>query len=231
MSYAEFYVKYAAQTAGRDKLCRVVQYGSKIAAWLLEGNPNNAKMIEVINTLSTSLAMARKVFRIGKPIDEVLNAWKCSGLGDLLYKLTLTVSHVCRALYLFHDHLVWLAHVGVGSLDKKKITLLASRFWLAALITALLRDIYEMITLFFNPIKSRNTSGDTVKTIGFIPTLFGRRKDLLLDFIKNECDLWIPMTRLGYSNFSSGMIGVFGVISSLIGILVQINKDIKLSPS
>lgn len=138
---------------------------------------------------------------------------------------------MCRALYLFNDHLVWLAHVGVGSLDKKKYTMLAARFWLAALITALLRDIYEMLTLFFNPIKSRNKSGDTVKTVGFIPSLFGRRKDLLLDFIKNGCDSWIPMNRLGYSNFHSGMIGIFGVISTLVGIMAQLNKDIKLSPS
>lgn len=55
--------------------------------------------------------------------------------------------------------------------------------------------------------------------------------DVFVDTIKNACDFFIPLTALGYTRLSPGMVGSLGVISSIAGILAIIKPVAKLTPS
>ncbi|NXR13157.1 PX11B protein, partial [Semnornis frantzii] len=53
---------------------------------------------------------------------------------------------------------------------------------------------------------------------------------LLLDLLKNCCDLFIPLDRLGLCRTSPGFVGLCGLTSSLLSILSILHPWLKLKP-
>lgn len=55
--------------------------------------------------------------------------------------------------------------------------------------------------------------------------------DITIDFVKNLCDLCIPLTVLGYIKMSPGTLGILGVISTIASAVPQINPMVKMVPA
>ncbi|XP_036949224.1 peroxisomal membrane protein 11B [Acanthopagrus latus] len=53
---------------------------------------------------------------------------------------------------------------------------------------------------------------------------------LLLDLLKNSCDIFIPLDRLGIYPTGQGFVGACGLASSILSILTIINPWLKLKP-
>lgn len=53
-------------------------------------------------------------------------------------------------------------------------------------------------------------------------------KDLLIDTVKNSCDLMLPLTNLGIIRLSPGIIGVVGMISSILSVYSLVDQRAKL---
>lgn len=53
-------IRLTEKTSGRDKLCRVVQYGSKFLYWVLEQESLSPGLIAKLKNLETSISTARK---------------------------------------------------------------------------------------------------------------------------------------------------------------------------
>ena len=53
-------IQVTERTSGRDKLCRVVQYGSKFVSWLLEQESLSPQLVDKLRSLETSISTARK---------------------------------------------------------------------------------------------------------------------------------------------------------------------------
>lgn len=53
---------------------------------------------------------------------------------------------------------------------------------------------------------------------------------LLLDLVKNACDLFIPLDKLGLYRTSPGFVGLCGLTSSLLSILTILHPWLKLKP-
>ena len=53
-------IELTEKTSGRDKLCRLVQYGSKFAYWLLELKAVSPGLVAVLKQLESSISTARK---------------------------------------------------------------------------------------------------------------------------------------------------------------------------
>lgn len=53
---------------------------------------------------------------------------------------------------------------------------------------------------------------------------------LLLDLLKNSCDVFIPLDRLGIYPTGQGFVGACGVTSSVLSILTIIHPWLKLKP-
>lgn len=57
-----------------------------------------------------------------------------------------------------------------------------------------------------------------------------RNHSLLLDTIKNVFDVFLPLSNLNFVNFTPGMQGFCGLVSSLISILIIWDSKYKLTP-
>merc|ERR1712142_148468 len=51
-----------------------------------------------------------------------------------------------------------------------------------------------------------------------------------LDTLKNICDLFIPLDRLGIYQSNAGVVGFCGLMSSLLGILTLMQPKLKIKP-
>lgn len=55
-------------------------------------------------------------------------------------------------------------------------------------------------------------------------------KPILMDTIKNSCDILIPLSSMGYVDLSPKIVGLLGVVSSVLGLIVMVKPNCKLSP-
>jgi peroxin-11B len=159
---------------------------------------------------------------------------------------TLTISKICQSLFLLVDHILWLARSGLfKNIDTTKWTTRSNKFWLFSLVMNIVRDVYEinrLITCYshhkniteciFSTLVSIRGFADLKRysqtTLDFMKVY----KYLTIDTIKNCCDLFIPLSSLGYFNLklSPRTIGILGAISSLMGIMALLDPSYKLIP-
>lgn len=68
------------------------------------------------------------------------------------------------------------------------------------------------------------------KQIQLLITVLRSNPPLLLDLLKNLCDVFIPLDRLGLYPTGSGFVGACGLTSSVLSILTIVHPWLKLKP-
>ncbi|KAM6958936.1 peroxisomal membrane protein 11B [Aplochiton taeniatus] len=68
------------------------------------------------------------------------------------------------------------------------------------------------------------------RQLHFLVTVLRSNPPLLLDLLKNTCDVFIPLDRLGIYPTSQGFVGACGLASSILSILTIIHPWLKLKP-
>jgi peroxin-11B len=54
---------------------------------------------------------------------------------------------------------------------------------------------------------------------------------VVVDTVKNGCDVMIPLTALGYMRLSPGTVGLLGVVSSVAAIISLVDPLARLTPA
>lgn len=230
-------IKLNEQTVGRDKIIRLLQYGSR-AYWYYAQNGHSSKhRAEILRSLEYTFSSFRKLLRLGRFLDSLYSALKMMNYPDLTIRVTLTMAKIANALFLFADHIIWVGRVGVLRVNLEKWNKVANKYWLLTIIMNLTRDIYEILKILEQEGKDiltrKKRFSSRYDTLGKYETLLllKNHKEVVMDVVKNSCDLFIPLTALGFTKFTPGAIGMFGVISSVIGIYTLIYPLYKLTPS
>lgn len=144
-------------------------------------------------------------------------------------------------MYLYADHIVWLTRSGFLKTDSDSWNRTANKFWLISIIANLARDFYEILhllelhsTKFLKPTELLNSSMknyDFSSHIKHAYTLVSCHKDVFIDTLKNSCDLFIPLTALGFTKLSPSMVGTLGAVSSLAALVTIVKPITKLVPA
>lgn len=112
----------------------------------------------------------------------------------------------------------------------------------------LTRDVYAIIQLMVQKSRDRryqqkadqhlNESPDVACVI--VPQLdaflfllmesLRSQPSVALDTLKNVCDLFIPLDKLGIYQTNAGVVGFCGLVSSLLGILTVLRPTLKIKP-
>lgn len=227
---------YCNQTQGRDKLYRITQYGSKLLGWWVVQHSNDKDLVDHLLKLEKTMSTSRKLFRFGRSIESFRAAQRAINLQNTVLQWTLTASHGNKALYLLIDHYVWLGRVGLLQANLKKWGNVASKFYLASLICAFLRDLYSLYVDAERCLQNAKFEGKELERpkakLGFLlfVRVIQKNPQATLDCIKNGCDIVIPLSSLGYLGVNNGVVGACGVISSLIGAYQIAKPSIKLRP-
>lgn len=166
---------------------------------------------------------------------------------DLVPRLCLTLANLNRVVYFICDTVLWVRSVGLASgINKEKWRVLAARHYYYSLLLSLARDLYE-ISLQMEQVaqdRAKKETSPSQDPLGynvadeetewlqsFLLLLFRslrKHPPLLLDTVKNLCDILNPLDQLGIYKSNAGVIGLGGLVSSVAGIITVAWPHLKL---
>lgn len=189
------------------------------------------------------------VLRLGNTINSIEAAKRTLQLSDPVLCLCLTVANLNRALYFICDNVLWARNVGlIRDINKDRWSLNSSRFYFLSLVMSLTRDVYVISQLMVHRARDKhfqqkinrhlNDSPEVAEVViphldAFLFLLFDSLKShpaVALDMMKNVCDLFIPLDRLGIYQSNAGVVGFCGLMSSLFGIVTLMQSNLKIKP-
>ncbi|KAG5674600.1 hypothetical protein PVAND_004554 [Polypedilum vanderplanki] len=238
-------IKLNSQVAGKDKVARLIQYSCR-ALWdsLNQKDESQIALIHQLKNLEFILSSFRKLLRFGKSFEVFYSSLKSIHYSDAWIAFTSTVTKICQAIFLLTDHIIWLSRSGLfKNIDTPKWSQRSNRYWVVSLIMSIIRDVYEInrVISSFTSYKdltqciassmfSIRSTKDITRCASSLAEFLVTYKHITIDTIKNVCDLFIPLNGLGYTKLSPKVIGLLGVISSLMGLIVVLDPSCKLLP-
>ncbi|KAJ3824941.1 peroxisomal biogenesis factor 11 [Lentinula raphanica] len=219
-------LKFGGTTLGRDKAYRAIQYFSRFYAWFLLSRSEKEAAARW-NALKTHLATARKLLRLGKPLEHLQAALKAALVsGPAGEQITTIGRQIGYFGYLSFDALVWVNAVKFYSFSSEtgvKISKLANRFWLAGIVLSIMNGALKSVRLAKEERRLKRSMAMPEKEIGQeaeeemkLSTILASRDATRHQLVIDLLDLWIPATALGLSNMNDGVLGIFGLITSLM---------------
>ncbi|KII93248.1 hypothetical protein PLICRDRAFT_35437 [Plicaturopsis crispa FD-325 SS-3] len=225
-------LKFLSTTLGRDKLYRGIQYLARFLAWfhLSRGNKEGAVRW---NALKNHLATARKLMRLGKPLEHAqaaLRATQASGL-EAGEQITTIGRQLGYFGYLAYDAIVWANAVKFITLKPEtaqKVAKTSNRFWFAGVLFSITHGLLKAGRLANETKALRPSAAFQEKDIGEqaerdakYRALESLRASTRHQFVIDFLDVWIPATNIGLVNFNDGVLGVFGLITSVLAAQTQ----------
>ncbi|KAJ1081200.1 hypothetical protein NDU88_001383 [Pleurodeles waltl] len=248
----ESWVRFSAQSQAKERLFRAAQYACTFLSYTLQKNRTNPEFIARVKQLEAHMSLGRKLFRLGNSVDALESAKRAIHLSDIILRFCITVSNLNRAMYFACDNILWLGKSGLApDMDQDKWSQRSFRYYLFALIMNLSRDAYEIRLLIEREAASQHHKGCFVMENGGMEEAEQHTKPLerrlrmqllllihvlrsnpplLLDVLKNACDIFIPLDKLGLYRTNPGFVGLCGLASSVLSILSIVQPWLKLKP-
>lgn len=185
-------------------------------------------------------------FRLGNVLHAIQATEQSIQATDLVPRLCLTLANLNRVVYYICDTVLWAKSVGLTSgINREKWQMWAARHYYYFLLLSLVRDLYEILLQMGQVARDRaereRSSQDPPKYSvaneesewlqSFLLLLFQslkRHPPLLLDTVKNLCDILIPLNQLGIYKSNLGVVGLGGLVSSLAGLITVVYPQLKL---
>jgi len=237
----DIYLKLSSQTAGKDKLARLIQYSSKLLAYLVEKiRIGRIDLADQLKHLEFHFGTFRKLLRLGKSLEVLYGTLKTLNIHDTTLRSLLALSRIAQSFFLVADHIIWVGRTGLVKINTEKWRNLSNRCWIYSITLNLLRDLYEIKKAYeqYPPstavCQTPANSGLTRNVLFSLPYVTScciKRKDIAIDTVKNICDIFIPLSSQGHVNINSGIVGFLGVVSTIAGILALIDPSAKICPS
>ncbi|XP_031731650.1 peroxisomal membrane protein 11B [Anarrhichthys ocellatus] len=250
------WVRFNAQSQAKERVIRAAQYACTLLGYTLQKGGAMAELHKTVSQLEAHMSMTRKLLRLGNSVEALEAAKRAIHLSDSVLRLCLTISHLNRAMYFVCDNVLWAGKTGlISKLDQHKWSQRSFRYYLFALILNLTRDVYELRLLIecegpyraskapHSPNPSTTLSADHLSSpstpatsawirrqLHLLVTVLYSNPPLLLDLVKNSCDIFIPLDRLGIYPTGPGFVGACGLASSVLSILTMVHPWLKLKP-
>ncbi|GAA5879580.1 hypothetical protein JCM1840_003322 [Sporobolomyces johnsonii] len=223
-------LKVGSTTVGRDKLYRAIQYFARfLAFYCLRKGYSNETVARLANLKST-LALSRKLMRIGKPLEHAQAAVKALDVSDPILKLTALGRQLGYAGYLWNDMLVWAHSAKVRPVPAPQFATYqrrAARLWFAGIAFSLASSLYRLADLRKRAQAASRVRSDVEKESerrGELRAIKSQQSAVRTQFLQDALDILIPAGTLGYHHLDDGVIGLVGTATSLMGLRTQIGK-------
>ncbi|KAK0245847.1 peroxisomal biogenesis factor 11 [Armillaria nabsnona] len=219
-------LKFGNTTLGRDKTYRSIQYFARFYTWYLLSRGEKDAAVPW-NALKTHLGTTRKLLRLGKPMENLQAALRAVlSSSSPPEQITTIARQIAYFGYLSLDGLVWANSIKFAQFKSEtaqKIQRLSNRFWFTGIVFGLLNGIIKMLRIHkeLSALKKVKSVGE--KDLGTeadystkATALKASRAATLHQLTLDSLDIWIPATGLGLTNLNDGVLGIFGLITSLM---------------
>jgi len=227
-------VKLWSTTVGRDKTYRLIQYFSRFIAFHLIAR-GNVDLAARFNALKSALGSGRKMMRLFKPIEHLQAALKATiAAGSPIEQFTTIGRQVSYFGYLSLDMIVWLNAIKFLRLtpeNAKKVNQTSQRFWLTGIAFSIACGLAKTgrmaqdIQKLKNGTSEKAVIDDSDRKIQ-IKTIAKARDAARYQLIIDSLDIWFPITGLELASLNDGVLGVFGVITSIMALRLNWAKTV-----
>ncbi|CAD8111729.1 unnamed protein product [Paramecium primaurelia] len=216
-------VKWFNKTEGRDKICKVMQYGSRFLMWHLKTNSGNEQLSNQFKNLFQSTRDARKLFRLAKSLNELQTiidklGQNCKTSQEQVARALNILTRIWFLLYWVYDNLSVLSSIKFTTSDPKPLQKKAMTFWFIAIITNLVDTIRQLVVNFQYIQQNKNNQSASQQIIN----KQNQNKTLYLNLIKIFGDLMPAgqgsefFPKVFKINLNDGVIGLGGLISGAV---------------
>ncbi|KAI9054495.1 hypothetical protein LZ554_001653 [Drepanopeziza brunnea f. sp. 'monogermtubi'] len=212
------YLRFVATTVGRDKLLRTIQYFSRFYAWYLFRTNGTPSEIAPFDAIKKQFGLARKLMRVGKNVEHFKAAATAADSKSLdpIIKYCAVGRQLGYAGYLSLDAVTYLDAAGIRkSPTTQRLAREAYRFWMIGLLFSAVSGSYSLYNLRQQQRRISKEDGEGVVAAKRIEKEGAAIK---LQLVSDICDLTIPTSAIGITNFDDGFVGLAGTVSSLIGV-------------
>ncbi|PBK77203.1 peroxisomal biogenesis factor 11 [Armillaria solidipes] len=220
-------LKFGNTTLGRDKIYRSIQYFARFYTWYLLSRGEKDAAVPW-NALKTHLGTARKLLRLGKPMENLQAALRAvlSSSSSAPEQITTIARQIAYFGYLSLDSLVWANSIKFAQFKSEtaqKIQRLSNRFWFTGIVFGLINGIIKMLRIHKELSALKKVKSVDEKDLGTeadystkATALKASHAATLHQLTLDSLDIWIPATGLGLTNLNDGVLGIFGLITSLM---------------
>jgi hypothetical protein len=214
-------VAFSNKTDGRDKFCKVLQYGSR----MLKALSSDPKLIERLNGVFMASRDARKMFRLWKFVHEYQAITKAvSDISSDLPEMILQVlTRSSFFVYWIFDNLGFLSSIKLLKFDSVALGKKSNMAWFVGVVLSLISLVRNLSLNYTKEAKIKHSADPSLQTTKqSLDLLQKKRKELLINLIKNLGDL-IPSAafaevpnRLLNKKIPEAWIGFGGLLAGVI---------------
>ncbi|KAI8973214.1 peroxisomal biogenesis factor 11 [Mycotypha africana] len=242
-SHVDAFNRYLNTTVGREKLCRLVQYFARFYAFYLLRNGAPKETIQRWSDLKSHIANGRKFFRLLKPVEFAQAGVKSLALQDEVLRITAFAKQFGMCFYYLSEVFVLTSAINFYKpKNLQKIATIGQRCWWFAIAASLISGLYKLKQLSVRQHildKSRkallNTEEKSDAQIADLRAqekilaticlcLFRDKYNTKYAFVQDAVDIIIPSSNLGYLKADDGIVGLAGIITSLMAMNSQWKK-------
>jgi len=222
------FLEWLKKTDGRDKLYRLIAYGSKIPIHILKQNGGDKDTIQRLTKGASAVGQTRKLMRMFRSLEYTQEFLKAFLVKDEFERYSGLLKNFLLAVWMVADHIQWLNKAGYLKLtDTKKLDEIHSKAWFYGLFFGILLSAYKLKAVVEQLTTARhslrvaesNDSKDGKATAsGKLRELEGKQFKTAQGLAKSLLDIIIPAARLEWLPVSDGVVGLAGTITSVMGI-------------
>ncbi|GAA5854655.1 hypothetical protein JCM8547_004925 [Rhodosporidiobolus lusitaniae] len=223
-------LKVGSTTVGRDKLYRAIQYFARFLAFYCLRKGYSNETVARLSALKSTLALSRKLMRIGKPLEHLQAAVKGLDISDPVLKLTAVGRQLGYAGYLFNDMLVWLHTAKVRPFTAPTAHTLnqrAAKLWFTGIAFSIVSSVYRLVDLRRREQFAARARGDAEKDSerrAELKAVKTQQAAVRFQLVQDALDILIPAGTLGYHHLDDGVLGLIGTVTSFMGLRSQVQK-------
>lgn len=214
-------VVFSNKTEGRDKFCKVVQYGCR----MLKALSSDPKVIERLNSIFVACRDSRKMFRLWKSVHEYQTI--LSTLGNISMDMPEMIIHILSRssffIYWVFDNLNYLSSIKFLKFDPAPLAKKAGVAWFFGVLLSIINLLRNLSMNYSREAKIRHSADPGLQTTKqSLDLLKKKRKDFWINLVKNLGDL-VPSSaiagvpeRLFKKKIPEAWIGLGGLVSGSI---------------
>jgi peroxin-11B len=167
--------------------------------------------------------------RLGRFVDSLKTVLESFHIRNKRIGTLFGLIGVCQGLFMLFDNILLLNRFKILHLSNpQRLQQYLNQVWLLWISLALTRDYYE-IQASFAIGQHHQYQQNQDRSLIRRANIFWANKPLVIDTIKNLCDLYLPLSNLNIVRPNTGLQGLAGTISSVLGLLQIWDKSYQLT--
>ncbi|KAI8097655.1 peroxisomal biogenesis factor 11 [Halteromyces radiatus] len=224
--------RFLHTTYGRERTCRLIQYFARFYAFYLTRQGAPKVTVQRWNDLKQHVGNARKFFRLLKPIEFAQTGIKALDTKDEVLRATGVLKQLGMGLYYSAEVFVLTNAIQFYQPKNiKQITDFGQKCWLLGITASLLSGIYKLklLGVRYQMLVKERTYHDNEKDDTELKkremALEKERHSITYQLVQDALDFTIPSSALGWLPLDDGIVGIAGIITSLMCMNTQWQKS------